>query len=136
MTAPSARRSSRLKFTSSKVSSCNLFFYSFCCNEQSHLALCLSIIDHGNNSLFRGVFYIYHRVPLNQLCLLVEYRVVSQPSTRRLKISIKLYFIRPEGEAPERKVNHLYNLSSLTQGTRPMASCSEFRGSTRSYCHR
>jgi hypothetical protein len=64
------------------------------------------------------------------IVLLAEYRVVSQPSSMCLTRSPYFISYDPRVEAPERKIKHLYNLSSLTQGTRPMASCSEFRGST------
>jgi hypothetical protein len=64
-----------------------------------------------------------------------EYRVVSQPSMISLKdrhIILIFLLYDPRDGAPEWKCIFL-QFFKLTQGTRPMASCSGFRGSTRSY---
>jgi hypothetical protein len=90
----------------------------------------------GTNRLFRGMLFIYYRVLLNQFILLEEYRVVAQPSSISLKdlhIVINFLSYDPRVEAPERKSKIFVQFVELTQGTRPMASCSGFGGSTRSY---
>jgi hypothetical protein len=65
-----------------------------------------------------------------------EYRVVSQPSVMSFKdLHIVLNFLSydPRDGAPEWKSIIFVQFVELTQGTRPVASCSGFRGSTRSY---
>jgi hypothetical protein len=65
-----------------------------------------------------------------------EYRVVSQPSIMSLKDrNIVLNFLSydPRDGAPEWKSKIFVQFVELTQGTRPVASCSGFRGSTQSY---
>jgi hypothetical protein len=81
----------RLKYTSTRISLCNLLFeLPFCrasCNEQSYLVLCLYPINHGNKSSFQGMLYILSG-SFKPIILSKEYRVVSQPSGMCLKISI------------------------------------------------
>jgi hypothetical protein len=65
-----------------------------------------------------------------------EYWVVSQPSMISLKDRhIILIFLSydPRDGAPEWKCIMFLQFVELTQGTRPVASCSGFRGSTQSY---
>jgi hypothetical protein len=65
-----------------------------------------------------------------------EYRVVSQPSIMSLKDRhIVLNFLSndPRDGAPEWKSKIFVQFVELTQETRPVASCSGFKGSTRSY---
>jgi hypothetical protein len=65
-----------------------------------------------------------------------EYRVVSQPSIMSLRdrhIVLNFLSYDPRDGAPEWKSKIFVQFVELTQGTRPVASCSGFRGSTRSY---
>jgi hypothetical protein len=90
------------------------------------------LIDHGNESLFRGMLLIYYRVTLNR-AYFVEYWVannlviVSNNRGYRISITCLFYFIRLEVLSPrvERKI--LIHIVELTQRTRPVASCSGFR---------
>jgi hypothetical protein len=65
-----------------------------------------------------------------------EYRVVSQPSIMSLRdrhIVLNFLLYDPGDGAPEWKSKIFVQFVELTQGTRPVASCSGFRGSTQSY---
>jgi hypothetical protein len=67
---------------------------------------------------------------------LQEYWVVSQPSIMSLKnrhIVLNFLSYDPWHGAPEWKSKTFVQFVELTQGTRPVASCSGFRGSTQSY---
>jgi hypothetical protein len=90
------------------------------------------LIDHGNGPSFQGMPLMYYQVPLNCACF---YRNsgCKQPSSISLILTklnnlFNIISYDSRGRAPEWKVKYLYIFVELTQRTRPVASCSGFRG--------
>jgi hypothetical protein len=91
---------------------CNLLFWlSFCvfcvistCDEFYFVPPLL--IDHGNESSFRGILLTYYRVPfepcllLSNIGLQTTLKYLSNNRGYRISIICVFYFIRLEGQSP------------------------------------